>query len=56
MPRCCYRDRTCKDVECDVDDQSQNQPYDENVEPNTGDSNEEDIICNPRKSLKRIMI
>ena len=36
-----------KDVNCDVDDSSQDQLYDENIEPNNGNTQEEDTIVTP---------
>ena len=39
-----------KDIECDVVDPSQNQPYDQNIKPNNGKSHEGDTIQNVNQS------
>merc|ERR1719342_1913567 len=37
-----------KNVDCAVDDSSQDHSYDENIEPNNGETKEEDTIVTPR--------
>ena len=36
-----------KDVNCDVDDSSQDQFYEENIEPKNGNAQEEDTVVTP---------